>query len=395
MLKSLCIFMYFYLYPRYTSIAFIVVKGQNTVTYHTNRAWIELSSNAFFYNITQLKRIIGPAHLAAVLKSNAYGHGLVEIGQLCDQTAQVSFICVAFLSEALQLRSAGILKPIIVLSYSDCDIAESIGKNIAFVVDDHEQVYVLQAAAQRYNTTIDIHIKVDTGLARRGLDVSQAVGFIRLINQLSHINIIGICSHFSSVYDSNSSFTTHQIHTFSLLIYNLAHHDIHIPLVHISNSSCTPVEGCTMYRTGIALYGYTPKSLGIPFKPVLNFKTRIAQIKEIPANTCVGYDNTYCTTRYTKLALLPIGYFDGYDIRLSNTGIMYVKGRYAPIRGRVAMNMVAIDVTEILGVDVGSEVLIIGDHENIRAFDVCKQAGISNVRDLLTGLSPLLPRIVV
>lgn len=384
----------FFLNPRYTSIALTSPKGQNTVIYHTNRAWIELSSDAFFYNITQLKRIVGAAQIAAVLKANAYGHGLVEMGLLCDQTTQVSFICVAFLSEALILRNAGVAKSIIVLSYTDADLSECIGKNIAFVVDEHEQVLELHTIAQRYNTTFDIHIKVDTGLTRRGLEVTNIVSFVGLINQLSHIRIVGICSHFVSAYNLDTSFTAHQIHLFSLLLYELELMGIYIPFIHISNSSCMSAGKCNVYRIGISVYGYTPKSLGIPFRPVLSFKTRIVQIKEVPANVHVGYDRTYCTTRQTKLGLLPIGYFDGYDVRFSNTGTMYINGFYAPVRGRVAMNMTAIDITEIPNISVGDSVLVLGDRDGVRAFDLGKQAGIANIRDLLTGLNPLLPRII-
>ena len=296
-----------------------------------SRTWIELSSDAFFYNINQIKRIIADMHLAVVLKANAYGHGLLEMGELADQCAQISFLCVAFLSEALMLRKGGVIKPILVLTYNDDDLSLAINQQISFVVDDHEQVYILHAVAQQHNTVFDVHIKVDTGLTRRGIDSAQVSPFITLVNQLPHIRITGICSHFSSAYDIDNTVAQQQASIFSLVLHELAQLNFYVPFVHMTNSSCASIPGCTMVRIGIASYGYVPKSLGIPLKPVLTLKTRVIQIKEIPTGTHVGYDRAYCTTRATKLALLPIGYADGYDTRFTNCGIMHVRGGYAPV----------------------------------------------------------------
>jgi len=357
-------------------------------------AWIELSSEAFFHNVAQVKQVIGSGLLASVLKANAYGHGLIEMGRLCDQTADISFICVAFLSEALILRAAGVKKPIIVLGFVDGDIVQSLDANIAFVVDSYEQVFALQAVAQLHKTSIDIHIKIDIGLSRRGLQKDAVTEFVHTIRQLSHIRFVGMCSHFSSSY-SDETMTESQAALFASIVQNLGAQGMPILFIHISNSSCTNVSNCNVLRAGIALYGYNPKQLPFSLKPVLSFKTRVVQIRTVPAEVLVGYDGTYRTQRITILAYVPIGYFDGYDIRFSNVGVMYIRGSYAPVRGRVAMNMVALDVTDILGASIGDEVIILGDIDGIRGFDLCAQSGIRNVRELLARINPLLPRFVV
>jgi len=361
---------------------------------HRQRAWIELSSKAFFHNAAQVKHYVGDAHIASVLKANAYGHGLIEMGQLCDATTAISLLTVAFLSEALALRNAGVKKPILVLSYSDGDVAQSLDNNIAFVVDSYQQVMALHAHAHKHQTSIDVHIKINTGLARRGLERDTVIEFVHMVRQLSHIRLMGICSHFSSAYTSAVT-TQEQKALFASLVQNLIEQNIVVPFIHMSNSSCTDVANCNLFRTGVALYGYNPGHVDISLKPVLTFKTRVAQTRTLPANTSVGYDGTYRTYRPTILAYLPIGYFDGYDIRFSNVGVMYVRGGYASVCGRVGMNMVALDVTDIPGVSAGDEVVVLGDIDGIRGFDLCAQSGMHNVRELLACINPLLPRFMV
>jgi alanine racemase len=357
------------------------------------RIWIEIDRNALIHNIVQLKQAIHPFHLALVIKCNAYGHGLVEIATICDKQPEVYILCVAFLSEALQLRYAGISKPLLVLSYCDDDIQKAVGLNIAIVVDSHEELHQINQIGLIHNYCFDVHIKVDTGLARRGIQPDHIESFVYVAMQLPYIRIAGICSHFASAYTPESAQTIIQIEQFIQAINRISH--ANIPLIHIGASSLLLPSGCNMVRVGQALYGYNPSLYNLNLKPVLTLKTRICALHTIAEGMPIGYDGLSITKRRTQVALLPVGYADGYDMRFSLCCVVYVRSNYyAPILGRIGMNFVSIDVTDIPGIQIGDEVILIGNKDHVRVSDLIACAGMKNLREVLARLNPTIPRYV-
>jgi alanine racemase len=359
------------------------------------RVWIELNRAALIHNIVQLKHAIHPAHLAPVIKCDAYGHGLIPIGSVCDTRAEVYMLCVAFLSEALHLRQAGITKPILVMSYCDDDIAKAVHKQIAFVVDTHEEIHELHRIGLQHQYRFDMHIKVDTGLARRGVPSADLVSMIMIAQQLPYVRVMGLCSHLASAYTPHSPQTAMQIELFSALTKSLACDKQIPPLLHIGNSSLLRTPGCSMFRVGLALYGYNPSVYDLDLRPVLSLKTRIASLRTVPESTAVGYDALSSTTRTTVIALLPVGYADGYDMRFSICCQVRVRGTNVPMLGRVGMNFIALDVTDVPGVTVGDEAMLIGDEMGVRVSDLIASAGMKNIREVVARLNPTIPRYLV
>ncbi len=357
--------------------------------------WIELDTATFNHNLYHINQTLSPRTLAPVIKCNAYGHGLVEIGLLCDMHPQVSLLCVAFLSEALNVRNAGIKKPILVLTDIDADPRESIGKNISFVVDNHEQIHALHTLGMQYKQHFDIHIKIDTGLGRRGIQPRDIISFVSLVKELPFIRIAGICSHFAQAYETQTQKTDEQYALFANTLKEYAQYTTLPQYIHVSNSSLRYAHYTSYARVGIACYGYLPLNTSIPLTPVLSLKSKIFRVYDVPVNTPIGYDGTYTTTQASRLALIPVGYYHGYDRRLSNKGFVHVNGSLAPIRGLIAMNCMTIDITHIPQTSIGDEVTLLGNKGGVRAFDLVQYGAGNNMRETLTRLNPLIPRILV
>ncbi len=360
----------------------------------TPQTFIEISTSAFNHNVAYYKNIIG-AHniLAMVIKSNGYGHGLQQMASLCQQNNLVDWICVAYLSEALVLKN--ITKPILVLGYSDCTLENAVGKNIHFMVDNLEYAQKLNAIGKKENYHVNVHVKIDTGLSRMGVLPDNALIFIRQLQKLSHITLSGIFSHFAAS-DNNPDYTNYQFQQFNDLLASLKLDNINVKYIHMSNSAAiitlTYPEQFNFFRLGLGVYG-----LGIHarhLQPVLTWKTHIVSIKTIPANSLVSYACTYKTTKTTRIALLPVGYADGYDFRFSNKTSVLINGFYAPVLGRIAMNITIIDVTDIPA-HIDDEVIIVGNFSGIGAQELATIANIPNVREFFTGINLALTRIIV
>jgi len=382
--------------------------------------WIELNKTAFEHNVANLRSIIGTGLLAAVVKSNAYGHGMLQVAELCQASKNVDWLCVANLSEALKLHDHGITKPILVMSCIDADPAGAIGTNIAFVVPDMETAEKLnislsafaKASADKQSGQTEfkfpIHVKIDTGLRRFGFEPEDAIGIIETISQMPHLKIQGIMTHFAQSQKPDQSFTHQQLEKYYRILDELKERGIEIPLKHVANSAATmrfDLPLCNLFRVGIGIYGWWPNQVlreevekkhpGFSLHPIITWKTRVIGIKTIPAGQPVGYDCTVTTTKETRVAFIPVGYFDGFDFRLSNTGHAIINGLPVPILGRVSMNVVTLDITENPGLKIGDEVIILGPHEKITAYDWVQNTGNPNIRELITTIHPSIERQIV
>ncbi|MDR3550309.1 MAG: alanine racemase [Candidatus Babeliales bacterium] len=366
--------------------------------------WIEVDAKALAHNIAQYKSIVKNTLLAPVIKSNAYGHGIELIAKLLDENSNVDFLCTVSLSESLLLRSIGIKKPLLVLSIIDGDLHQAAQQDIALILYDMRTALAINEAGKKCNKKIAVHIKVDTGLSRLGLLATHVIPFIKELCLLPFISIQGIFTHFATSERTDQTHTDGQIAQFTNIIYQLDQLGIHIPLRHASCSAAITANQAshfTMVRTGIGIYGLWPSAQNkqltstifphFSLKPVLSWKTTIIQIKEISAGSFVGYDISYQATKPTRIATLPVGYWDGYDRKLSNTGSVLINNQLARVVGRIAMNLMMVDITDIQA-SVGDQVTLLGNHHTITADDIAHTCQSINYQ-IVTSINPLLPRI--
>lgn len=384
-----------------------------TMIHHTMPTWIEINQRAFEHNVTAYKKLIGPSvDLAVVVKSNAYGHGLVEVGTLCQQNNQVQWLCTSSLSEAYTLRCHGVTKPILVMSLVDADPTQAIMHTIDLMVYTKTMLDTLNILGASLHRPAQVHIKIDTGMSRFGLLNHEAHELVMYALQLPYISVRGVYTHLSESDNEDETFTREQLAEFSQIIQMLKQQNIHIPFIHASNSAGTATlsnSHFNLVRIGAGAYGLwaspTIKAKiqvrvpGFDLKPVMTWKTTIMDMRTIPADKYVGYRRTHQTTQATRMGIIPVGYYEGYDRRLSNKGITVIVDenqeiRYAPIMGRICMNISMIDITNCTA-DVGSTVILLGDYDQIRAGDTANRIESFNPREITTRLNPLIPRVIV
>jgi len=374
--------------------------------HHTHITWVEIDKLALEHNVQQYKSIAQNALLAPVIKSNAYGHGIEAVARILDLHASVDFLCVVSLSEAVRLRLIAIKKPIVVLSIIDDELHKAALHDVALVVYDMHTAYAINQAGKKLHKKISVHVKVDTGLSRLGLLPDDVIDFVKLLRALPFITIQGIFTHFSNSESSNQTHTNNQIARFTHVLDQLSALDIDIPLRHASCSAAITANigsHFTMVRAGIGIYGLWPSQANKQMttkhypafflRPVLTWKTTIMQIKEVPAGSHVGYDLTHTTTKVTRIATLPVGYWDGYERRLSNKGCVVINNQSAPIVGRIAMNLMMVDVTDIHA-SVGDHVTLLGNASGVTADDWAALCQTINYQ-IVTSINPLLPRIII
>lgn len=374
----------------------ITLNSYIAPTFTTNnlpQTFLEINQTAFDHNVQYYKNLIGIHNkLAIVIKGNGYGHGLHEMAYLAQQNNLVDWLLVALLSEALALQN--ISKPILVLNYSDISPEYAVGKNIYFIVDNLPYAQKLHDIGKKHSYQFNIHIKIDTGLSRMGVLAHEALDFIAQIQKLNHLHIDGICSHFAAS-DTNPKFTAQQYAQFNSLITELKSHNINIPHIHMGNSAAlSTVEyqaHFNFFRMGIGLYGLGLERKNL--KPVMTWYTHIANIKTVPAHSYISYASEYQTTRLTRIALLPVGYYDGYKFRFSNKTSVLINGSYAPVLGRIAMNMTIVDVTDI-SANIEDKVILMGNYPEIGAHELAELGNIKNVREILVGINPAIKRII-
>ncbi len=366
---------------------------------------IVINKKAIEFNLKQFKKLVGKdVLLMPVVKSNAYGHGMVEVAKICDLNSFVSRICVVNLDEALSLINNGIKKPIMILSFYELDIKKiktAIKHGVIFPVYLSEQIYFLNNLAKNLDGGVKVHLKIDTGTTRIGVMPNEALKIAKDITELKNLQLEGIWSHFASSED-DFEYTKKQKNTFKKVIDELEKNNIYIPIKHFACSAATIFHKDTHFsatRLGLSLYGLYPNEKSkknIILQPALSWKTKIIQLKNIEPNTKIGYGGSYTTKTKSKIAILPIGYWDGLDRKLSNIGQVIIRGVKCPIRGRICMNLTMVDVTKIKKIKINDEVIIIGKQGNsaISADDLAKQIGTINY-EVIDRINPLLPRIIV
>lgn len=370
--------------------------------------WLEISKSALQHNIQMYKKAIGDKSLGIVVKSNAYGHGIIEIARICQESPEVEWLFTATLSEALVLRKQGITKKILVIYFIDEDPKLALHHDVALMISDHDTVRELNQLGIENNKKFAVHIKIDSGMSRFGFLPDQALSALKEALSLPGILVEGIYSHLAQAANPDQTFSKEQEQNFTKVLEELKRNNIDIPYRHLSNSAgSTALDNrySNLVRIGLGVYGWWPSQANkditqnqhswFELKPVLTFKTRIIQIKDVPEGKTVGYDRTYKTTQLTKVAVLPVGYFDGYDRRLSSKGILLIRDTYAPVIGIIAMTSTLVDVTHVPQVTVGDKVILMGDYEKVTPTHLANVIGSFNAREIMTRLNPLLPRMIV
>jgi len=351
---------------------------------------VEIDLDSIAYNIHQIRKKVGnKTKTMAVMKANAYGHGAVEVAKVAiDAGAQ--WLAVALVEEGIQLREAGIQSPILILGSTPPDqVHEVIKYNLSQTVCSRELIETLSNEAQSWNQTAKVHIKVDTGLGRLGIFPEEVAAFVKESSCLEGIEIEGIFTHFS-VADEDKAFTELQIKKFKEVISNLEREKIHIPLKHAANSAA--VVGFASSYFNLVRPGEMNRT--IPLKPAMSFKTKITYLKRVPAGYSLSYDRTFTTERKSLIAILPVGYADGYPRALSNKGEVLIKGKRAPVVGMICMDMTLVDVTHIPDVKIGDEVVLFGKQNGaqISADEIASKSDLINY-EILCGISKRVPRI--
>ena len=364
--------------------------------------WVEVDLEAVAYNARQIKEIVGPqVEVLAVLKADAYGHGALTVARTALNNG-VSFCGVASVNEGVKLRDGGVDAPILVLGYTPAWLArEALLHDVTLTLYDADLARAFSRAATDLRRTARVHIKVDTGMSRLGLLCEQVVPFVEGIRDLPGLDLEGIFSHFSVADDEDLAYTRWQLDRFREVLDRLSETGITFRYIHCANSAAIlrlPESRFNMVRLGLAMYGLQPSpyvSLPPGFRPTLAWKTTIAQVKLLPAGRYVSYGNTYRTEKEETIAVIPVGYADGFRRAPTRWRAVLVRGQRAPIVGRVCMDQTMIDVSHIPNVRVGDEVVLIGrqGEDGITAEEVADWLGTINY-EVVSEILARVPRVV-
>ena len=371
-------------------------------------SWIEIDKARLTANINALRALNSPGTaLMVVIKANAYGHGLETVAPVVAEHAD--WLGVNCIDEAVALTRLGIQKPIAILGHTPAVGIEQIVRNgYRQALYRLDVAKALSMAAQKHASTAHVHLKIETGTNRQGIALSELQKFAEEIVRLPRLEIEGVYTHFANIEDTlDPSFAQSQFGRFREALATLEGAGIRPRLVHASataGSLLYPEMEFTMVRIGIGTYGIWPsretqlaareRGRKLSLQPVLEWKTRVVQVKDVKKGDYVGYGLTYRTSRPMKVVVLPIGYYDGYDRKLSNSGRALIHGLPASVVGRVAMNMTMFDVTDI-GADMDDEVVLIGRRGNgeIRAEELAEKIG-TIPYEVLARINPLIPRVL-
>lgn len=341
--------------------------GRNSSNNRYHRpAWVEVNLKQLAQNVRVIKKAIGPcSQLMAVVKADAYGHGAIPVAKMTLK-AGAKLLGVALLEEGVALREAGVRAPIVVL-YPEA--AERAPYYVPYglmptICDASFGQHYAQALKKRGRRS-EFYIKVETGMHRYGLPVNQNLALLQRLKNFPALRLAGAFSHFADSGE-DGDYSQVQLARFRSALSAFAQAGFPPPLASIANSGAlleVSHSALDMARIGILLFGVPPvphHKVNLPVKPILSIKSRIAFLKEVPSGTPISYGRTFTTERPTLVATLPLGFADGFPRQLSNRGAVLVRGKKAPVIGRVCMDAFMVDVTGIVGVKVGDEVVLVG-----------------------------------
>lgn len=374
--------------------------------------WVEVDAGALRNNLSEFRRRLGPGvALGAVVKSNAYGHGELEVASVARE-ADADWLCVNSLDEAVRLREADHDGLILILGYvARSRLEEVVVRDLRTVVYNLETLDGLEKLAARHQRRVPVHLKVETGTNRQGVVEAELPAFLERIRASEWLELEGLTTHFANIEDTTDhTFAESQIAAFQRFERLVRDGSGSVPIRHTACSAAALLFTRThldLARVGISLYGLWPSretyvsclERGKPtldLRPVMAWKSRVVQLKKVPEGGYVGYGCGYRTTRPTRIAVLPMGYHEGYDRGLSGMAHVLVGGKRALVLGRICMNMCMVDVTDIPDVGLEDEVVLLGRQgdESISAEQLASWCGTISY-EIVSRIHPSLPRILV
>jgi len=376
-------------------------------------SWIEISKDAVLNNLEQFQKIIASgSSLMPIIKANAYGHGLIEIADIL-KNKKIWGIGVFSLDEAIEIKKKlDFKKPILILGYfskNNSSLKFAIENNIHFPIYNFDDLELISNIAQKIKKKAKIHLKVDVGTSRIGILEKNILSFVIRTGALKNIKIVGVFAHLADSENKDWTFTRQQIELFKDISQKLEKALKKPILRHLAcTAACLSDKKAhySLIRLGIGQFGLWPSLAtkqkvlrNYPFfrlYPALTWKTRVIQVKILPKNTYIGYGCTYKTKSKTKIGILPVGYWDGYDRKLSNRGEVLIKGKRCKVLGRVCMNMIMVDVSKIKNVKQGDEAVLLGKQgkNEVSADEISKKVRTISY-EITTRINPLIKKIVV
>lgn len=374
------------------------------------KTWVEVSRSALVSNAKLFKRRAGAAvAVMAVVKSNAYGHGLVEVAKTVQ--THLDWFGVDNVDEGLALRKAGIKKPILILGFTPSwRMQDALRGNLRMTISTLEQVRAASRAAVKSGKKGFLHVKAETGTTRQGADLRDLPEIVQAIKSAKRLVLEGLSTHYANIEDATDhAYAAEQLETYRNALEILEAHGTSPDVKHTACTAAAmlyPDTHFNLVRVGIGLYGLWPSreteleaqadGLDLELRPALTWKTTIAQVKDVKRGTPISYGLTEKMPKTGKVAVLGVGYWDGYDRGLSSVGEVLVHGRKAKVLGRVCMNMCMIDVTGIPDVRAEDEVILLGEDGRLAVTvdDLAQKLGTIHY-EIITRINPMLPRILV
>jgi alanine racemase len=359
----------------------------------------EVNLDAFRRNLRAIKGILpAGSRLIAVLKANAYGHGAVPLARICeDEDAEM--IAVALFEEARELQDAGIDLPILILGpLHNAQIDEAVKRHFIIGVVGPEELALVCEYAEEHESDVRIHLKLDSGMGRMGLRDGDLDHCAELLRAQPRVKVDAIYTHFANASDPRDPFTDTQQQKFEAMLARLRARGVTAPLIHRTNSPATMrklVAPGEYARVGLSLYGAEPLDVGVSrSEPLLSWRARIVRLKTLSAGESVGYGTTWTASRESIIATLPVGYADGYSRSISNKGAVLIRGKRAPVIGRVSMDLVTVDVTAIANPTIGDVVTLLGrdGEDEISVEEMAGWCGTINY-EVLCAISARVPRV--
>ncbi len=374
----------------------------------TRPTWVEISRSQLAENYRIIRQHVGPQReIMAVVKADAYGHGLKEVAVPLAGLG-VDRFGVTSVDEGVELRDLGISQPILLLTgFWEGEQRALTDHNLVPAIYSEDQLGALEAWGQHTGKPIPFHLKVNTGMGRLGIHWQEVEPFLGVHRRMKHVELEGLFTQFAAAEDFTTRQTEEQIERFQSVKQSLARAGVRPRYCHQANSAAIvsrPETWDDMVRPGGLLYGYHPPvrakegspepgCRSLPVQGILTFKTRVIAVKQVPAGIPLGYGGRYVTPRLSRIAAIPAGYADGLDRRLSGKGKAILCGKYAPIVGNISMDLTLLDVTEIPQVAVGEEVILIGSKGScsLTALDMAEMAG-TIAYEIFCGISKRVRR---
>ena len=370
------------------------------------RAWVEIDLEALCHNVRQFRGWLGNrAQLMAVVKADAYGHGAVMVAQAALK-AGASWLGVATVPEGIELRTAGIQAPILVMgAVNSAEEMQAIAHwRLQPTLVMPKQALIFSDTLSRLASArpVEVHLKLDTGMSRLGFPAAEAVDFVRFVRQLPHLKISSLYSHLATADSPDPTIMVQQQRRFMAAIAQLQEHHLQPPRLHLANTAATladPALHYDMVRVGLGLYGLYPAphlQSVLDLKPVMQVKARVTHLKNLPTGTGVSYGHSYVTDRPIRMAVVGIGYADGVPRILSNRAKVIIKGQMAPQIGTITMDQLMVDVTHIPNLQEGDVVTLLG-HDGSHRITPDDWATLTHSIswEILCGFKHRLPRIAI